>query len=115
MTYVDGKDLEFCENLTLINRAAYKSCTKVVSITIPASVAEIAGEAFYACGNLKMVIIKNCATIIGPQAFYGASETFQSICIRTRFFTAVPDYVNVNIPRMTAMSLAAGIISSMLF
>lgn len=110
-TFIDGKEIEFCGNLQYIRNNAFEACMEITNVVIPASVIAVESQAFYTCGSLEMVTIKNCATVIGYQAFYGANETFQSICIQTRFFTMHPGDVSVSAQRM---ALAYGILVNIL-
>ncbi len=53
---------------------AFRGCTSLTSITIPASVTEIGMTAFQDCTSLKSVTIPESVTYIGSEAFYDCTS-----------------------------------------
>ena len=51
--------------VTAISSGAFKSCTKLTSVTIPNSVTTIGSSAFEGCHSLASVVIPNSVTSIG--------------------------------------------------
>jgi len=55
---------------TSIGSAAFQSCTKLTSVTIPSTVTSIGNMAFQGCTSLTNITIPSGVTSIGIQAFY---------------------------------------------
>lgn len=73
MTYAAGKsDVSFTipSSVTIIDYAAFDSCTNLISINIPNSVTSIGATAFGECTCLESVIIPDSVTSVGSNAFY---------------------------------------------
>lgn len=70
----------FCQTTVIINggtsmpASAFSNCTKLTSVTIPASVTSIGSSAFSGCTGLTSITIPNSVTSIGSGAFYGCSN-----------------------------------------
>ena len=69
-----------CSKLKSINQHAFSRCTGLTTIEIPASVANIDGEAFSMCGSLKHIFFFDSSILnpsilksIGPFAFHQCS------------------------------------------
>ncbi len=61
-------------SVTSIGSSAFSGCTSLTSVTIPASVTSIGDYAFSSCGSLTSVTIPNSVTSIGEYAFYGCTS-----------------------------------------
>ena len=61
-------------NLTQIPDCAFKGCSNLVNITLPANIAYIGDHAFYGCKNLEAIDIPNGVTEIGDYAFYNCKQ-----------------------------------------
>ena len=61
-------------SVTSIGTAAFFQCSKLTSLTIPASVTEIGNGAFRYCSGLTSVTIPDSVTSIGEFAFNGCSR-----------------------------------------
>ena len=57
------------EGVTSINQSAFRGCTSVTSIDIPASVTSIGDGTFYKCTSLTSIDIPASVTSIGSEAF----------------------------------------------
>ena len=55
--------------VTLIENAAFRSCTNLESVTIPSSVTSIGNSAFRSCTKLTSITIPDSVTSIGGSAF----------------------------------------------
>ncbi len=75
-TYSNGKGvITFDGDVTTIGeRAFYKDCTRLTSVTIPDSVTTIGESAFYDCTRLTSVTIGDSVTTIGNSAFYNCTS-----------------------------------------
>ena len=68
--YKDGQGvLTFDDDITVIGRSVFDSCTSLTSITIPNSVTTIGSSAFSGCSNLTSITIPDGVTTIGDCAF----------------------------------------------
>ncbi len=68
--------------VTAIGENAFRNCTKITSITIPARVKSIGSGAFYNCSGLTSVTILGSIESIGTSAFYGC-EKISSVSVAT--------------------------------
>jgi hypothetical protein len=68
--------ITFAQNsqLKTIGNSAFRSCTSLTGITIPASVTSIGDSAFSGCTSLTSVTIQEGVTSIGYQAFSGCTS-----------------------------------------
>ena len=64
-TFTDGKKY----TVTEINYGAFKECTHLTSVTIPATITNIYSSAFYGCTSLSSVVIPSSVKSIGGNAF----------------------------------------------
>ncbi|MBQ9695036.1 MAG: leucine-rich repeat domain-containing protein, partial [Oscillospiraceae bacterium] len=62
------------EGTVLIDDESFKDCTGLENVTIPGSVKEIAGGAFWGCTNLRSISIPDNVTTIGQAAFLNCSS-----------------------------------------
>ena len=62
------------EGVKNIGNSAFKDCSSLTSISIPASVTKIEGNAFYDCSSLTNITLPEGVTSIGYSAFYGCSS-----------------------------------------
>ena len=74
------------KTLKEISTSAFRDCTGMTAVTIPASVTDIGGYAFANCTGLKTVVIPSGVTSIGSYAFIN--------CALLDYVT-VPDSVTV--------------------
>ena len=64
----------FDDSVTTIGTEAFRSCSRLTSVTIPDSVTTIGTEAFRSCSSLTSVTIPDSVTAIGEGAFYSSSN-----------------------------------------
>ena len=70
-------DLTLPSSITQINGYAFFGCTSLTSVTIPDSVTSIGGSAFNGCSSLTSVTIGNNVTSIGGGAFNGCYKLIE--------------------------------------
>ena len=70
-------DLTLPSSITQINGYAFFGCTSLTSVTIPDSVTSIGGSAFNGCSSLTSVTIGNNVTSIGGGAFNGCYKVIE--------------------------------------
>jgi len=63
------KNVVLNDNLTEIANGAFRNCTGLEEITIPAKIEELPEQAFYGCSRLKKIIIPDNVKAIGKDAF----------------------------------------------
>ena len=66
--------IEFDDDLTSINDAAFQYCSDLESITIPNTVTSIGTVAFHSCTNLKSIVIPDGVTTINLGTFYNCTS-----------------------------------------
>ncbi len=71
------------EGVTSIGNYAFRTCSKLTSITIPNSVTLIGDYAFYDCTLLASVTIPHNVAYIGNQAFYECNSLKEVYCKST--------------------------------
>ncbi len=74
--YVDGEaitDITIPEDVTKINRYAFRGWKSLQSVTIPDHVTTIDMYAFSVCDNLRSITIGSGVTTLGKRAFYGCT------------------------------------------
>ena len=73
--------VNFAENgqLTSIGGAAFRECSSLTAISIPASVTTIGNSTFYGCSSLTSVTIKGSVTNTGMTIFGGCSNLIEII------------------------------------
>ena len=67
------KEIVIPENVTKIEKDAFRDCKSIISVTIPKSVTSISDYAFYGCINLKSVTLPDSLTDISDTAFLGTA------------------------------------------
>lgn len=70
----DATYIEIPEEVTKIEREAFKELSKLWGISIPDSVTEIGDSAFMNCTNLCTIRIPNGVTVIAASTFHGCSN-----------------------------------------
>jgi hypothetical protein len=72
---LEGIDFTAAQNLIAIEDSAFRICSKLEYIDLPASIATLGTGCFAACKNLSKVIIRNPNLVIGEGgAFYSCPE-----------------------------------------
>lgn len=66
--------IEILEGTVSIANSAFSNCTKLSSVTFPASLSNIEGSAFYGCTGLSEITFPETVTTIGEQTFYNCSK-----------------------------------------
>lgn len=69
--------IEIPASVTFIDFRAFKNCTALISIEIPASVIYISDEAFQDCTSLVSMEISASVTCISQEAFLGCTQLIQ--------------------------------------
>lgn len=73
-TYADGKGvIRFEKPLTIVGQEAFSECVTLKSITLPNSVKQLDGWAFFGCLKMVNITLSNHLTSIGDAAFSGCS------------------------------------------
>ena len=68
-------DIEITDGTTTILSGAFKDCTGLTSVTIPATVTAIGSQAFNGCSSLTSVTVKNPTPVgISPNTFSNAAN-----------------------------------------
>ena len=60
--------------VTAIDRAAFKDCSNITQLKLPANLVKIASEAFYGCNSIQSIAIPASVSEIGRYAFNGCSS-----------------------------------------
>ncbi len=91
--------------VTDIGGGAFYSCFTLTNITIPEGVTSIDGEAFYGCSGLKYIAIPNTVTNIEGSAFAGCESLTKIVIpqgvttLNNGIFHSCSSLTNVTIPR----------------
>ena len=114
LTLTAASEEEFCKgqgNHLLYLQGVYRhrkiqiNGTEVTDFTIPNSVTNIGGYAFYNCSSLTSVTIPNSVTSIGDDAFYGCSK-LTSVTIPNSV-TSIGDDAFERCDNLTSVTLTA--------
>lgn len=65
--------------VTTIGKSAFKRCSILTKINIPASITSIDSEAFYRCIGLSEIVIPSSVKTIGEKAFYNCSTMRKAV------------------------------------
>jgi len=68
------KDLDFSDNLKVIDNRAFAKCTAIKELAIPDSVVFVGNAAFYGCENMEKVTLPSTINEISNNLFYGCSS-----------------------------------------
>ena len=68
------------EGVTSIGDYAFRTCSKLIGITIPDSVTSIGDAAFWGCSSLTSITIPNNVAYIGNHAFYECNSLKEIYC-----------------------------------
>ena len=90
-------------SLTTIDQYAFYNCTSMGNINIPSNVTTIGKNAFYQCDAFTEVVIPNNVTNLGNYAFYGC-DAVTTLSIGTGV-TVLPDYVFAFMESITSVSI----------
>jgi len=74
-------DITIPSGVTVISNAAFRNCQKLTTVTFNGSVTKIDASAFEYCNSLKNITIPNTVTEIGGYAFYNCINSLTSINI----------------------------------
>lgn len=87
--YIDDgtKDIVIPDNVTHIERFAFKDCKSIVSVTITENVRKIGERAFQGCSEINSLVFRNGKVFIGSFAFYKC-EKVVSVTIPADFVGA---------------------------
>lgn len=77
-------------NVVAIGAVAFRDCTNLKTVTIPAGITQIGSEAFKGCSNIKSITVPDSVTALGTGAF-SECTTLSSAKIPDRL-TEIPDY-----------------------
>lgn len=59
-----------------IGESAFRNCSKLSRMTIPASITSLGGGVFYGCNALKTIVFKGDAPIAGTDVFYASMTVY---------------------------------------
>lgn len=63
------EDIQFSDNLNLIESEAFEFCTSLTELKLPSSLSKINKQAFLGCKNLETIWVPNSLSYIGNYAF----------------------------------------------
>ena len=96
-------------SVTSIGYSAFRDCSNLTSITIPASVTSIENVAFHSCSSLSSITIPEGVTSIGNYAFYDCSW-LTSITIPDGV-TSIGNYAFGGCSNLTSITIPEGVTS----
>ena len=91
----------------VIGDYAFKDCSGLTSLTLPAGITYIGKSAFYGCSGLTSLTLPDGITSIGNLAFYGCSGL--TSLILPAGITSIGDYAFKDCSGLTSLTLPAGI------
>ena len=93
----------------VIGKCAFKGCSGLTSLTLPAGITEIGDEAFEYCSGLTSLTLPDGITEIGSSAFFGCSG-LTSLTLPAGI-TEISSYAFSSCSGLTSLTLPAGITS----
>ena len=96
-------------SVTSIGSAAFGSCSRLTSVTIPDGVTSIGKSAFAGCSSLTSVTIPNSVTSIGDSAFEGCSS-LASVTIGNSV-TSIKSYTFIGCSSLTSVTIPNSVTS----
>ncbi len=93
----------------VIGKCAFKGCSGLTSLTLPAGITEIGDEAFEYCSGLTSLTLPDGITEIGSSAFFGCSG-LTSLTLPAGI-TEISSYAFKGCSGLTSLTLPAGITS----
>ena len=105
--YYSHYDYNYCTSNDVIGTSAFKGCSGLTSLNLPASITEIGGSAFYGCSGLTNITLPSSITKIGYHAFYDCSG-LTSLNIPDGI-TSIGDNAFEGCSGLTSLNLPAGI------
>ena len=97
------------DGVTSIGDYAFRDCSKLTSIAIPASVTSIGHAAFHSCSSLTSIAIPAGVTSIRDYAFYGCSS-LPSIALPAGV-TSIGEYALAKCSSLISIPIPAGVTS----
>ena len=88
--------------LQLIESMGFSDCTSFTKINVHCCVKRICSQAFARCAEVTVATIRNCATEVAKDAFFGVDKT-QLVCIGTLTFTY--DWIDIPVSKLGYLEL----------
>lgn len=98
--------IKFFENTTSIAAGAFKGCTAITTVTIPASVQTIGASAFEGCSKLATLTLGSGVTTLGDRAFADCGLTALALPDNV---TTLGDGAFSNNPNIATLQFGAGL------
>ena len=93
--------------ISVVGKCAFSNCTRLTTIVLPDSVAEIKASAFAGCTRLNVFRIPKALTIIGEGAFRNCSSLPSAIFTGTKLQT-IEDYAFQDCSSLTTVEFSYG-------
>lgn len=97
-------------DVVAIGPSAFRNCTGLTSVTIPATIEEIGDHAFYGCSSITTIKVPALVETIGAYAFAGCTK-LTSVTLPKNYFKVLNEGTFQNCSALTSVTIPSNVTS----